>query len=203
MKPLRPAGDVGQLPTVTFGQRSLMWWATVGFMFVEGWTLALCVAAYLYVRQNFTTWPPLRTPVPDLVIPTVNLALLVISIWPAYMAQQASKKLDERGVKLWLTIGGVASLPILVLRWFELWALNVRWDTNAYGSAAWVTVGLHSTLLLLDVGDTVGFALFYWIRDTMPVKAMSDVSDNSFYWYFMVATWIPLYLLVYVGPRVL
>jgi heme/copper-type cytochrome/quinol oxidase subunit 3 len=180
-----------------------MWWGTVGFMVVEGWTLALCVAAYLYLRQNFETWPPLRTPYPSLVIPTINLVLMLISVWPAYMAQQASKKLDERGVRLWLTIGGFGSLPILVLRWFELWALNVRWDTNAYGSAAWVIVGLHATLLLLDIGDTIGFALFYWIRGKMPVKSMSDVSDNSLYWYFMVATWIPLYLLLYIGPRFL
>ena len=203
MKPLRPAGDVARLPTVTFGQRSLMWWGTVGFMVVEGWTLALCVAAYLYVRQNFETWPPLRTPDPDLLLPTVNLVLMLISLWPAYMAQKAAKRLDEGGVRLWLTIGGFGSLPILVIRWFELWALNVRWDTNAYGSAAWVIVGVHSTLLLLDIGDTIGFALFYWIRDKMPVKSMSDVSDNSFYWYFMVATWIPLYVLLYLGPRFL
>ena len=203
MKPLRPAGDVARLPTVTFGQRSLMWWGTVGFMVVEGWTLALCVAAYLYVRQNFETWPPLRTPDPDLLLPTVNLVLMLLSLWPAYMAQKAPKRLDEGGVKLWLTIGGFGSLPILVIRWFELWALNVRWDTNAYGSAAWVIVGVHSTLLLLDIGDTIGFALFYWIRDKMPVKSMSDVSDNSFYWYFMVATWIPLYVLLYLGPRFL
>lgn len=203
MKPLRPAGDLSHLPTVTFGQRSLMWWGTVGFMVVEGWTLALCVAAYLYIRQNYVTWPPLRTPVPDLLIPTINLALLLISIWPNYKTQQAAKRLDERGVRLWLTISGFGSLPILVLRWFELWALNVRWDTNAYGSAAWVTVGLHASLLLLDIGDTVAFALFYWLREQMPVKAMSDVSDNSFYWYFMVATWIPLYVLFYLGPRFL
>jgi hypothetical protein len=36
----------------------------------------------------------------------------------------------------------------------------------------------------------------------MPIKAMSDVSDNSFYWYFMVLSWLPLYLIVYVGPYV-
>jgi heme/copper-type cytochrome/quinol oxidase subunit 3 len=203
VKPLRPAGDLSRLPTVTFGERSLMWWATLGFMVVEGWTLALCVAAYLYVRQNFVTWPPLRTPNPDLLIPTINLVLMLISIWPAYKAQQASKKLDERGVRLWLTITGFGALPILVLRWFELWALNVRWDTNAYGSAAWVTVGLHGSLLLLDVGDSIAFSLFYWLRDKMPVKAMSDVSDNSLYWYFTVGSWIPLYVLFYLGPRFL
>ena len=36
----------------------------------------------------------------------------------------------------------------------------------------------------------------------MPIKAMSDVTDNSFYWYFMVRVWMPIYLIVYVGPYV-
>ena len=37
-----------------------------------GWTLALLVAAYFYVRQNYETWPPLRTPYPSLLIPSIN-----------------------------------------------------------------------------------------------------------------------------------
>ena len=43
-----------------------MWWGTVGFMTIEGWTIALLVAAYLYLRQNYEAWPPLRTPNPSL-----------------------------------------------------------------------------------------------------------------------------------------
>ena len=41
MRRLRPAGDVGELPTVTFGPKSLMWWGTFGFIVIEGWTTAL------------------------------------------------------------------------------------------------------------------------------------------------------------------
>jgi cytochrome c oxidase subunit III len=54
---------------------------------------------------------------------------------------------------------------------------------------------------VLDVADTVGLTLFYWFK-RMPIKAMSDTSDNSFYWYFMVGIWVPVYLIVYVGPYV-
>ena len=120
---------------------------------------------------------------------------------PVYVADRASRRLDEGGVKRWLLISSLISLPIPVLRWYELWALNVRWDTNAYGTAAWTIVATHATLLLLDVADTIGLTLFYWLKP-MPIKAMSDVADNSFYWYFMVLVWVPLYLIVYVGPYV-
>ena len=194
-------GDVRDLPTVTFGHRSLMWWGTLGFMTIEGWSLALIAAMYFYVRQNFLTWPPVRTPLPSLTIPTINLVVMIVSVIPALLADRAARRLDLGSVKLWLLATTLISLPIPILRWYELWALNVRWDSNAYGSAAWLLVGSHATLLILDVADTIGLTLFFWFK-RMPIKAMSDTSDNSFYWYFMVGVWIPVYLIVYVGPYV-
>lgn len=200
MRPLRAESSVAALPTVTFGHRSLMWWGTLGFMVIEGWTVALLVVSYLYLRQNYETWPPLRTPHPSLLIPTINLVLMFVSLVPMYLAGAAARKLDEPGVKRWLVISSIVATPIAVLRWWELWALNVRWDTNAYGSAAWVIVGFHTSLLLLDVVDTLGLTLFYFLRQ-MPLKAFSDTTDNTFYWYFTIGIWIPIYLIVYVGPR--
>jgi heme/copper-type cytochrome/quinol oxidase subunit 3 len=200
--PQESLGDVTELPTVTFGHRSLMWWGTLGFMVIEGWTLALIAAMYFYIRQNFGTWPPLNTPLPSLMIPTINLAVMVVSILPVYLASRAARRLDLRGIKLWLLVSSLISLPIPVLRWYELWALNVRWDSNAYGTAAWTLVGTHATLLLLDVADTIGLTLFFWLK-RLPVRAISDVTDNSFYWYFMVLIWTPLYVIVYLSPYVL
>lgn len=199
--PQRSLGTVRELPTVTFGHRSLMWWGTLGFMTIEGWSLALIAAMYFYIRQNFLTWPPVTTPLPSLTIPTINLGIMIVSVIPAWLADRAARRLDLGGVKRWLLISTLISLPIPVLRWYELWALNVRWDSNAYGSAAWLLVGSHATLLILDVADTIGLTLFYWFK-RMPIKAMSDTSDNSFYWYYMVAIWVVVYLIVYVGPYV-
>lgn len=201
MKPLRPVASVSELPTVTFGPRSIMWWGTLGFMTIEGWTTALLLASYLYLRQNYEAWPPLRTPYPSLLIPSINLAILLLSCIPAKLCADAAKRLDEAAVKRWLLIFSVVIVPTVVLRWWELWALNTRWDTNAYGSAVWTIVGFHTSLLILDVVDTLGLTLFFFIKK-MPVKSFSDATDNSFYWYFTVAAWAVIYLLLYVGPRI-
>ena len=29
-----------------------------------------------------------------------------------------------------------------------------------------------------------------------------DVSENALYWYFVVFTWLPIYAIVYFGPRI-
>ena len=202
MRRLRPAGNVGELPTVTFGSKSLMWWGTLGFIVIEGWTMALLVVSYFYLRQNYETWPPFRTPDPSLLIPTINVLVMVVSCVPAYVVSNAAKRLDEPAVKRWLLVQSIAVVPTIVLRWWELWAINTRWDTTAYGSAAWTIVGFHTSLLLLDVIDTLGLTLFFYIRK-MPVRTFSDTVDNSNYWYFTVALWIAIYLIVYVGPRII
>jgi heme/copper-type cytochrome/quinol oxidase subunit 3 len=201
VKPVRRAIDASTLPTITFGSRSLMWWATLGFSTIEGWTTILLIGSYLYLRQNYDAWPPLRTPVPSLVMPTINLALMALSIVPTTLALKAGQRLDTTAVRRWLLITCIVSVPIVVLRWWELWALRTRWDTNAYGSAAWTIVGFHTSLLLLDVIDTLGLTLFFWFR-RLPMKAYTDVGDNSFYWYFTIGVWLPVYLIVYVGPRI-
>jgi cytochrome c oxidase subunit 3 len=179
-----------------------MWWGTFGFIVIEGWTTALLVVAYLYLRQNYETWPPLRTPYPSLLIPTINVVVMLVSCIPAYVVSKAAERLDEAAVKRWLLVMSLAVTPTIVLRWWELWAINTRWDTTAYGSAAWTIVGFHTSLLLLDVVDTIGLTLFYFVRK-MPARTFSDTVDNSTYWYFTVSLWIAIYLIVYVGPRVI
>ena len=41
---LNPVVELSELPDVVFGPRDLMWWGTLGFMVIEGFTLVLCAA---------------------------------------------------------------------------------------------------------------------------------------------------------------
>jgi len=177
-------------------------WGTLGFMVIEGWTIALLLVSYLYLRQSAGAWPPAPSPSPSLVMPSINLGLMAVSVIPALFAARAGGRLNEPALKRWLLVLSIVAVAILVLRWWDFRSLLVRWDENAYGTAAWMIVGFHSSLLLLDVLDTLGLTLFYFLR-RQPVKSFSDAADNSFYWYFTVGIWLPVYLIVYVGPRVI
>jgi cytochrome c oxidase subunit III len=194
--------DVSRLPTVVFGSRGLMWWGTMSFMVIEGWTLGLTAMSWFYLRQNEQHWPPLRTPDPKLLIPTINLIVMLVSLGAAWWTAKRAGELDRGGVVKGLFISGALGVLILVLRWYELWAINTRWDTNAYGSAAWLIVGLHATLLLLDVGDTIGLGVKFALND-LPPHFYPDTTDNTMYWLFTVLSWVPLYFIVYVGPHLL
>ncbi len=198
----RTTVDASALPTVVFGHRSLLWWGTVGFALIEGFTLVLMAASYFYLRTNEYGWPPGRTPDPDLLVPTLNTVLLLLVIAPMRMVDRAARRFDRGGVARGLVIATLLALVVTVLRWWEILALNVRYDAHAYGSAAWGVVVLHATLLVVDVFET-GTLAWLFLSGRAMRKHYPDASDAADYQYFLSLAWVPLYLIVYWGPRLL
>lgn len=197
---VRPLVDVSELPDTTFGARSLSWWGTVGFMVIEGTTLAICVVAYLYLRANFVHWPPAGTPAPRIGIPIVQLAVMLASLVPMGYAALRARQLDLQRTRIALGIALAFKVANLVLRWFEFRALGTLWNSDAYGSITWMTLGFHTTLLLLDAAEDVGILLLLY-SPRQNVRHFTDVTDDTFYWYFTVAAWIPLFVLLFLVPR--
>ena len=196
---LRPVVDVSDLPSVVYGSRVVTWWGTVGFMAAETATLSACVAAYYYVLRNYESWPPLRTPPPDLFVPTISLIVLILSLVPCYLFARAAKRLDRPATLRWMWAAVVMMLIATALRLMEFSALNVRWDANAYASVTWAVVFAHFTLLLADTLETLLFAVIMKTRE--PTRYYPGVAEDAFYSYFMVAIWIPCYVTVYLVPR--
>jgi cytochrome c oxidase subunit III len=199
-RPLNPTFDASNLPSVVYGSRVVTWWGTVGFMLAEAATLGACLASYYYIRRNFEAWPPLRTPPPDLFIPTISLMALIGTLIPCYMFKKAAEGFDTPRTKRWLWVAVIMMIAATVLRFLEFDALNVRWDANAYASVAWTIVVAHFTLLLVDTVETLVFAVMTQ-RDATPPRYYPGITEDAFYTYFMVATWIPCYVTVYLVPR--
>jgi cytochrome c oxidase subunit I+III len=198
---LRSVMDLRALPDVVFGPRDLMWWGTLGFMLIEGFTLVLCAAAYVYVTQNFPTWPPRNTPLPSLVAPTVQVLVMLVSLVPARWTTRAARRFDIGKVRIGLVVATMFAIAIVGLRaWELLVSLGVKWDANVYGSVQWLVIGAHGTLLLIEMIEIGGMMLIFWLGP-VEEKHMSDVADMVFYWYFMVLTWLPLYVLCFWLPR--
>ena len=193
--------DVSQLPSYKFGHHSLMWWGTMGMIAIEGTVFAIAVASYFYLWSQADTWPMSAEP-PSLLWGTVNVAILLASIWPNHWTKRAGEDGDERRIRIGLAVCFAIGIALIGVRALEFVHLNVGWDTNAYGSIVWVLLGLHTIHLVTDVYDTaVLAAVFYSGR--VDGKRHVDVSENGMYWYFVVYTWIPIYAVIYWVPRLL
>ncbi|HEX6693689.1 MAG TPA: cytochrome c oxidase subunit 3 [Longimicrobiales bacterium] len=198
----RPAVDVSHLPTESFGHRSIVWWGTVGFMVSEGATLAIAASSYLYLRGNETDWPPPPTPLPDLLLPTINVALLLLSLWVVHRAKHHAMRFEKRHTGIWMMICTAVAFITTVLRGFEFASVNTSWDDHAYGSLVWLILGLHGTLILTDLieGGVIGSIFF---TDRCQDKHFSDVEDVALYKWFLVLSWVILYFLIYLSPRLM
>jgi heme/copper-type cytochrome/quinol oxidase subunit 3 len=191
--------DVAAMPSFGFSHRSLMWWGTLGLMAIEGMVFALAVVTYFYLRSHANRWP-MSEPPPALFWGTLNTLILLVSCWPNHLAKKAGERLDRQGVRVWLSVCLAMSVAFLIVRAVEFSTLNVRWDSNAYGSIVWMLMGLHTFHLLTDTYDSVVLDVLFF---TGPLEGRRyvDISENALYWYFVVLSWLPIYAVVYWGPR--
>ena len=191
--------DVSGLASFGFSHSSLMWWGTAGLMAIESTVFAIAIVMYFYLRSHADAWP-MSAPPPELSWGTINTVILILSAVPNHFAKRAAERLDRGGVKLWLTMCLVFAFVFLVVRGFELGALNVRWDASAYGSIVWLLMMLHTVHLVTDTWDTTVLDVLFF---TGPLEGRRyvDVSENALYWYFVVLSWLPIYAVVYWAPR--
>jgi heme/copper-type cytochrome/quinol oxidase subunit 3 len=159
----------------------------------------LLMVAYLYLKGRSPEWPP-GFFAPVLFWGTVNTGIMLASLLPNHLTKRAAERLDLRAARLWLCVSLVFAFAFVIVRIFEFGALNVWWDSNAYGSIVWALLGFHTVHLVTDVLDSVAFAVLLF---TGPLEEshLVDVSENSLYWYFVVAFWLPIYALIYLAPR--
>ena len=193
---------VGHLPTFAFGHRSPMWWGTMGLIAIESTVFALAIVMYFYLRSHANEWPMTEGgKAPDLLWGTVNTFILLVSMIPNEMARRAAEKLDLPRVRISLLLCLLSSLAFLCVRALEFTTLNTQWDSDAYGSAVWMLMGLHTLHLLTDTWDS---AVLTVLMHTGPIdgKRFVDVSENAAYWYFVVISWLPIYATVYFGARI-
>jgi heme/copper-type cytochrome/quinol oxidase subunit 3 len=179
----------------------MAWWGTVGFAVIEGVVLVICVTSYFYLLRNFVAWPPLGTPLPSLAVPITGLVIMLLSLIPMAIAARYAKRLALKPMRIALAVSLIFKLAILVIRWFEFKAINTWWNSDAYGSILWITVGFHATLLLIDAAEDMGLLLILFLSSRAWERHFSDVTDDTLYWYFTVASWLPLFVIVYLLPR--
>lgn len=196
----RAAVDLAALPLHGEHSSSVTWWGTLSFMLIEGTGFALVLAIYFYLASLASEWP-IGAPPPDLGPGTVVTLILLASAVPNWFIMRWAER--ER---VWLVRAGILVMIVLgaaplLFRWYEFTALHVRWDSNAYGSITWTLLGLHTTHLITDLIDTIVLAAMMFTRHGYNKRRLGDVQDNALYWYFVVLTWLPIYAVLYWGPR--
>src|SRR3954453_18345911 len=188
--------DLSRLPAHGMQSASPTWWGTLGFMLLEGTGFALAIGIYFYLWSLASSWP-IAAPEPDLGPGTMLTVILVASVVPNYFVSKWAAAKDLRKVQIGIVIMAAFGILPLVVRPFEFPALNISWDTNAYGSVLWLMLGLPPTYLLTALADTLVLMAVMFTKHANNPRRFGDVQDNALYWNFVVIAWLPLYLCIY------
>ncbi|MEK9282831.1 cytochrome c oxidase subunit 3 [Bradyrhizobium sp. ISRA442] len=192
--------DLSKLPMHGLRTASVTWWGTLAFVLIEGTGFALTIAVYFYLMNLASTWP-INAPKPNLLPGTLVTAILLVSVVPNYFISQWAEREDLRKVRIGIVVMSVLGILPVVVRVFEFPALNINWDSNAYGSVIWTLLGLHTTHLVTDLIDTFVLAALMFTQRGNSSRRFGDVQDNAMYWNFVVLTWLPIYGCIYWIPR--
>lgn len=205
----RPVIDVSGLPKHRFDTGSSIWWGNVWLLAIETTMFAIAFAAYFYLQQNFQLWPPPNTstvfgtdPVPGLSAGTLNMILLVLSCAPMILMDRAARRGDRGAVQLWIGVCLALGVVMIALRWFEYGAMKFQWDSNAYGSAVWMILVLHTLHLLTVFGETLLLATWVFTQP-LDMHRRVDATVLAVYWYWVAGIWIPFYVILYYSPRMI
>jgi heme/copper-type cytochrome/quinol oxidase subunit 3 len=204
----RPALEVSALPQHGFDTRAPLWWGNLFLLMIETTMFGIMVASYFYLRQNFPLWPPPRVtatpfplnPLPDLLIPTINLIVLIASCAPMLWVDMAARRGDRNRTLIGLIVCIAFGIATIALRLFEFPGIKFHWDENAYGSVVWFTMGIHLAHLLTATLEALVLALWVALRK-FDEKHRLDVTVTAVYWYWVAGIWIPLYAIIYFAPR--
>ncbi|MBV9748206.1 MAG: cytochrome c oxidase subunit 3 [Acetobacteraceae bacterium] len=203
MTPARPieiVGDLSRLPTSDSGPRHLVWWGNIGFMAIEGTGFVLAIGVYLYLVTQSPAWPPTGDRPPDLMWGVVFTLGLLASEVPNLWVLRKARSHDARGVRIGTAVMTLIGALLLIPRGFEFAHLNVPWYRDAYGSALWMVMVLHTSHIVTDLGDTAVQAVWLFTHE-IGDDQFADVEDNANYWSFVVLAWLPIYGLLYWLPR--
>jgi cytochrome c oxidase subunit 3 len=167
------------------------------FLVADGMTFAGFFAAYLTFRA-VNTLPPGANFDRELLLPTINTVLLLVSSFTFHRAGKRLMAADRPGSRLWLLITGVLGIAFLAGQMVEYFNLPFGLTDNLFASTFYALTGFHG----LHVTLGVICILIVWFQ-TRPEGRISASEPFGFeaaelYWHFVDGIWVVLYGILYL-----
>jgi cytochrome c oxidase subunit III len=191
--------DVARLPSYAFGTRSLLWWAMIVTVAIEGSMMGLLLVAYFYVRGNYQVWPPSAIGPAAFRLAVAQAVLLTGAFVATIAGNYAATGERLRALRVWFFVATVLGAALLAVRCFEFRALPFQWDTHAYGSVFWTILGVHTFHVAAGVVENL-LLLAVLVRGPVEKKHFVDAEASGILWYFTFAEWVVAFPILYLEP---
>ena len=167
------------------------------FLVADGMTFAGFFAAYLTFRAV--------NPLPvggsyelELLLPTINTVLLVVSSFTFHRAARQLRLGDGARCRQWLLLTAALGAAFLASQMFEYFSLPFGLTSNLYASTFYVLTGFHGLHVFLGV---MLILIVWWqARAGGSINSQSHfgLEAAELYWHFVDGIWVVLFGIVYL-----
>jgi cytochrome c oxidase subunit 3 len=169
----------------------------LAFLASESLMFAAFFATYLILKGGTEVWPPKETEV-ELLLPAINTVILVSSSFVIHLGDNAIKKNDVSGMRLWYIVTALMGAVFLAGQVYEYMNLGYGLTTNVFANSFYLMTGFHGVHVLIGVLLILG--VVWRSRRTGHYSATKHVGIEmaEIYWHFVDIIWIFLFTLLYV-----
>jgi cytochrome c oxidase subunit III len=167
----------------------------------EATIFTIFVVAYVYYLGKSLSGP---TPAQVLELPVLGTVCLLSSSITVHWAVSSLRRNNIRNCTLGLAttiLLGAIFLATTAREWYHLirdYGLTIR--TNLFGTTFYSLVGLHATHVVIGL-TLLTIALVISLRGRMSQHHEQRLDVLSYYWHFVDAVWVVVFLVVYVLGR--
>ena len=169
------------------------------FIVTEAMFFVGLISAFLVLRAQAPAWPPLDQPRLPVAVTAFNTLLLLASAGTIFRSFALLRR-DAPAWTAWLgatALLGCAFLAIQGYEWTRLVHYGLTTSSSLFGSTFYFLVGAHA----LHVLGALVALLVIWRRALVGRYAAGDdvrLMPMLMYWFFVVAIWPLLFVLVYL-----
>ena len=167
------------------------------FLVGDGMTFAGLFAAYLTFRA-VNPLPPGGVYDLELLLPTINTALLVASSFTFHRAARQLRLGEGFGCRLWLMITAAMGAAFLVSQMLEYFKLPFGLTSNLFASTFYVLTGFHG--LHVTLGVMMILIVWWQAREGGSINSESHfgLEAAELYWHFVDGIWVVLFGIIYL-----
>jgi cytochrome c oxidase subunit 3 len=167
------------------------------FLVADGMTFAGLFAAYLTFRA-VNPLPPGGIYELELLLPTLNTALLVASSFTFHRAARELRQGQGAGCRTWLLITAALGAVFLVCQMREYFTLPFGLTSNLFASTFYVLTGFHG--LHVTLGVMLILIVWWQAREggSITREHHFGLEAAELFWHFVDGIWVVLFGIIYL-----
>jgi cytochrome c oxidase subunit 3/cytochrome o ubiquinol oxidase subunit 3 len=173
----------------------------IGLILTESALFTIFVTAYLFYIGKSASGP---YPNQVLELPILATICLLSSSLTVVLAEQAFRRGNNRGFQLWWLVTIILAAVFLgatALEWHKLiFKDHLTISTNLFGTTFYSLVGLHASHVIVGL-ILLTLVLILSLRGHVTQAHAEHVEMLSWYWHFVDAIWVIVFIVVYIIGR--